>query len=255
MEEFMIIEPIWSWFPKYKHPPRTKGVHLSDILDFIEIMAFGKQKYVETEANAYYAELGFIWEEWVKREHLHAHVDDCYYSGEVEQDGIIGSPDGVSLDKGLIHEMKLTWRSAAKSHPKDRQRWMWQVKGYCKMTGLNKVMFYVMYVNGAYKPMMPRPDCYLFVFSDEEIEENWAMIMTNARHQFMVDLTRQLKDKLLHYGISITELSDHLSLLPAGAELLWEREVWTLGTCVLLCSKLQIPIMFGGECLTKEYKC
>ncbi len=177
----MDITQVLDWFPWHKHPERSSGVHVSDVLDFIEVMVFGKREFTENESNAYWAEMGFIWETYIKRNLLKADTNPDFFEGELTLDGITGSPDGVDLSTGIVHEMKLTWRSKAKSHPKDRQRWMWQVKAYCKLARLNKVMFYVMYVNGDYKPMRPKPDSYLFIFSDEEIEANWNMLLTNAR--------------------------------------------------------------------------
>jgi hypothetical protein len=105
--------------------------------------------------------------------------------GELSLDGIAGSPDGFLTDINddfeevdFLIENKLTWKSS-KLDPTEMQHWMMQVKGYCKMAGLNWVRFYVFHVNGDYKPPRPCTKFWELYFTQAEVDQNWKMILNN----------------------------------------------------------------------------
>ena len=121
-----------------------------------------------------YSELGFLWEEVLERtckEKLGVRTE------EVELDGIVGSPDGfgVSPFGPCIEEYKCTWRSM-KNPPHTEWRYMMQVKAYCKILGINQVLFRVLYINGDYKPPCPQDKAYLYVFDQEEVDQCWFQL-------------------------------------------------------------------------------
>lgn len=100
--------------------------------------------------------------------------------GEIERDGIVGSPDGINFMSGRLEEYKVTWKSSNNS-PEDNWRWMTQIKAYLKLTGLSECLLRVLYVMGNYKGSGPQYREYLLSFTEEEIEENWEMLVTHAK--------------------------------------------------------------------------
>ena len=169
-------------FPEHIHPPRSEGFHLSTVLDYIEnTLGIGKSGRVFTEEDKLYAELGFLWEGVLRERDFDLLDPSQVYIGEFELDGIIGSPDGVDLINEVVYEYKCTWKSPKKHPIETETRWLWQVKSYCKMVGYSTVVFRVLYINGDYSPIRPIYHTYHITFTQEELDENWNMVLTNAR--------------------------------------------------------------------------
>lgn len=129
-------------------------------------------------------DLGFMWEEmltYVFAERMR----DVIRPGEVELDGIVGSPDGLGVDPEdtndlIVEEYKLTWKSA-KNLPTENWYWMTQSKGYCRMCGVNTVIMRIAYINGDYKGSGPIYREARITFSEQELWENWRMLTDYAR--------------------------------------------------------------------------
>lgn len=101
--------------------------------------------------------------------------------GEVELDGVIGSPDGVDYDEDgemAVEEYKATAFSSSKT-PADVWKWMMQAKGYCKMLGCVKCVFRVLYVRNIGQGKAYR--VFEFTFTQAELDENWLAIVGQAR--------------------------------------------------------------------------
>jgi len=179
----MEIQTLTPNFPIHTHPYRSKGVHLSDILDFIEITALGKKPFHENADNQLWAEIGFLWETVMKERVLgmHGTCSDSYVDGELSMDGIVGSPDMMDIFNDTIWEFKCTWKSCKKHPVSENQRWLWQVKSYCHMAGYNKALICALYINGSYSPLRPIYEQTLFTFTDQELAGHWSMILTNAK--------------------------------------------------------------------------
>ena len=106
--------------------------------------------------------------------------------GEVELDGIVGSPDGVvhtnippynkSSARLIVEEYKCTAMSSRKS-PADMWKWIMQVKGYCKMLGTTKCIFRVLHV----RDFVPVYNPWELVFTQAELDENWEAILNQAK--------------------------------------------------------------------------
>jgi hypothetical protein len=155
----------------------TDRLHLSDIYTDLERTLFPKTTSADM-TNQLWAETGFLWETLLSRvlaEHCGARP------GEVELDGIVGSPDGFDPSTGVLDEYKSTWKSITKTHPSNVWKWMTQVKGYCKMLGVLVVRFHVFYINGDYRGSGPLYRSYLFSFTQREVNENWAMLINHAK--------------------------------------------------------------------------
>lgn len=158
--------------------PRTAGLHVSSIIQYISETVGRRDNEMTREQLDRYAIFGRIWEK---------HLADALFIppryeriGEVERDGIIGSPDSIDLDSHSIQEFKCTWKSV-KRPIETFNEWFWQIKAYCFMLDTPRATLYPVFINGDWKPPCPQfgkaIDC---VFSLMELKENWAMLERNA---------------------------------------------------------------------------
>jgi len=98
--------------------------------------------------------------------------------GEVEMDGVVGSPDGIGFDtsgNAYVEEYKCTSMGVGKT-PANMWRWMMQAKGYCRMVGATRCIFRVLHLT-----FPPTYRVWELVFTEEELAENWAAIMAQAQ--------------------------------------------------------------------------
>lgn len=173
-----------SWTTKGSGLPRSKAsdtgfIHLSDVAKYIEYkMQFGPANAIDWDMMAA-AEVGFLWEDALSLALANRYAARL---GEIEKDGIVGSPDGLNVHdpffQSELHneEYKATWRSVKKT-PQDIWYWLTQFKSYCYMLGVDVTICRVLYLNGDYKGSGPIPMVYGLKFTPEELEENWAMIL------------------------------------------------------------------------------
>lgn len=96
--------------------------------------------------------------------------------------GTINSPvaavSNIPLD---LTELKTT-RKSAKHHYLDDAippTWLSYMKGGCKIAHTDKYDLIVLYMMGNYAPPFPQIYCDTFFFTQEEIDENWAIIKDN----------------------------------------------------------------------------
>lgn len=165
-------------FPLTGSGDRTLNkLHLSDIYTDLENTLFPKTTTADLN-NPLWAEVGFLWED-VLTKSLANHCSDR--PGEIELDGIIGSPDGYDPDTCILDEYKCTWKSTKNAHPENVWKWMTQVKGYCKMLNVTTVRFHILYIMGDYRGSGPLYKSYIFSFTQREINENWAMLVNHAK--------------------------------------------------------------------------
>lgn len=165
-------------FPLTGFGDRTLGkLHLSDIYTDLENTLFPKASTADM-ANQLWAEAGFLWERVLSR----ALAEHCSERpGEIELDGIIGSPDGYDPATGVMDEYKLTWKSIKNARPENVWKWQVQIKGYCKMLGTTTARFHIFYVMGDYRGSGPLYRSYLFSYTQREIDENWQLLVNHAR--------------------------------------------------------------------------
>lgn len=166
----------------------TGKLHLSDIAKYIDFkMKFTKMNTQARKWNLMAAaEMGFLWEDVLS---LMLGKRYAMRIGEIEKDGIVCSPDGVSpIDpygyESLVNEeYKATWKSINKP-PEDNWYWMTQFKSYDYVLGVNVTILRVLYINGDYKGSGPLPAKFRLQYSERELVENWQMIC-NARDEMM----------------------------------------------------------------------
>jgi hypothetical protein len=187
-------------------PPlvRRPGLHVSDIIRSLMEALDGKvgssQEVIPDDVKAkfeagYAAEAAF---EAGFRETA-THEDLGERIGEIEYEGVWGSPDGVArlyslgdpdlLQELCLDEVKCSWMSPKKHKPHEIMRWRMQVLAYCKMlqetyhVPCHTVRWWCYWVNGMYEyPLKPVPIRYTYVVSDQEICENWLMLMNHRRN-------------------------------------------------------------------------
>ena len=171
---------------------RPPGLHVSDIYSDIDRTLNGEPEHWE---NA--AEPGFLWEDvfskaWsdkaVKRGLIFRpdpfQVDGVWVSPDgVEADWIprVGHPDYGSLGNLVLVEYKFTWKSS-NNKPEDNWKWMTQIKAYLCALDLRIAHLHVFYCNGDYRQnRRPKYQGYRFTFEEDELLENWQMLLNHAR--------------------------------------------------------------------------
>lgn len=179
--------------------PRSEGLHLTDIIKSIQAELGWDYKGKGFEDMQLTMDLGFTWEEVLSK--AHADRRCMVRPGEVEKDGIIGSPDGVGPNPGLkddegnilvepsneviLFEHKLTWKSI-KTPITDNWYYMTQGKAYCAMTGFSVCFWEAVYLMGNYKGSGPLYRKCWVRFTEDEIKHNWEMIVNHAQEKGML---------------------------------------------------------------------
>jgi hypothetical protein len=202
---------------------RSAGVHVSTILKYIALAtgelrftcpycqvvaklkcskcglpyqwgATGVQEDFEEEFPLRMA-VGMAWELWAQG----IWPDLLWQPGEIERDGIVGSPDGLTSEfyvplgngavhdfgVGLLEEFKFTWKSSRNRHDAIQGEWLWmrQLMSYCAMWGLKYARLHVLWANGSYDwkggNSGPVYNTYLIGFSGQELERHWSMMISN----------------------------------------------------------------------------
>lgn len=175
------IEEGWKRFEDGTNRTRGPGVvHLTRIIKDLDQRDYGGVSWNMDLT----ADLGFVWEQALEN----AYKDLLgIRPGEVEKDGIIGSPDGIGEDPlGLVpfvdEEYKLTWKSS-RSKITDNWYYMTQFKGYCYMMETNVVVVRIVYVCGDYKGSGPVYRVWRIEYTDEELKRNWDYLLAHVKNE------------------------------------------------------------------------
>jgi hypothetical protein len=170
---------------------RNPGVHVSDVLRYVAIK---HKTYTEEDRDddmPLRVLLGLAFEEAAAR--LYAGM--IWQPGQVEVDGVTGSPDGLSVldEGGAVDEFKYTGKSQRvkggnADELKDiRTEWMWMQQGmsYCNLlrrskkvfAGMKLCRFHICWKYGNYCfPLTETYVRYLIEFTEPELAGNWAML-------------------------------------------------------------------------------
>ena len=158
-------------------PAREPGPHVTDILyDLMERSGLVKASKPLTDDNPdglLRATVGFAWEDIVGD--ILGRRAQILSQARVERDGIIGSIDGLDAKSGLIEEWKATWMSEATAWERNF-RWLAQIKAYLACTGMDTAILRVLHVSP-----YPRSRSYRLTFTQNEIDENWLMLLNHHR--------------------------------------------------------------------------
>lgn len=178
---------------------RTEGVHVSAIIKLLS-QRYGEEgkgkrsSFTEADLDKF-AQVGRIWErvlaETVFTRPRYERI------GEIEKDGVIGSPDAIDTVDYALAEYKVTYRSAKRPIETDFREYWWQQKSYCHMLGMVRTHLYVFYVCGNYSPPVPCAREYMALFTPAELKENWAMMLRGRDELLLgVGLEQRLKASL-----------------------------------------------------------
>ncbi len=158
---------------------RSPGTHVSSIIRDLAFR-FGHldKKWKNSPLDPARINPGFLFERALEM----AFVDRLGTRiGELNQDGIAMSPDGLLVEGGEIKvdEFKCTWKSM--NQPIENQRlWLTQIQAYCKALDTTYAVLRVLWVNGDYTyPLSPVYQRYDLEFTKKEIEKNWRMLVSN----------------------------------------------------------------------------
>jgi hypothetical protein len=106
--------------------------------------------------------------------------------GALELDNITGTPDLWDVHRPATVEIKLTWASASRAEDIE-DAWFWrywsQLMAYAKMANMTVGQLIIVFVNGNYKRGaggMPASMMWEWEFTQEELDDNWRMIVANA---------------------------------------------------------------------------
>lgn len=168
---------------------RSEGVHVSHIIRYIKATIGEGEKGDFTEEDLdWFAVLGRLWEHTLARL-LYPEPRYCRI-GELERDGIIGSPDNLDLEFNQFGEFKCTWVSSKGFTERLKFReYCWQIKSYIAL-GIPifgeqteyVAWLDVFHVCGDYRPPKPCAMHYDLRFTHGEIREHWQMMKVNARY-------------------------------------------------------------------------
>ena len=191
-----VVEIDTSYPPADSGEERSEGLHLTDIVKSIEKDMGWDYKGKGFQDRELTMDLGFTWEQVLST--AHADRRQMIRPGEVEKDGITGSPDGIGPNPGLqdddgdwlvepskeiiLFEHKLTWKSS-KNVMTSNWYYLTQGKSYCAMTGMKVVFWELVYLNGNYRGSGPLYRKCWVRFDDDEIKRNWEMIVTHAQEK------------------------------------------------------------------------
>ncbi len=176
--------------------PRTTDVlHLSSIYKIL-MQRLQPKRFTSGPMDMAKIETGLVMENMLERGLAEKFATSR--PGEVVSDeGVWMSPDGVNPTEMCGEEYKCTWMSSRVAKGcttpytdeygmanEKYVHWFIQMKGYAKWLGVNVFMLRVLHVNGDYEyPLGPKFLSTRIVFTREEIEENWAMLMTVAKQE------------------------------------------------------------------------
>lgn len=173
--------------------PRSPGVHVSHIIRYMESRAKlkGYKPYdlltpEERRIMGNYREMGFMWE-WMVEQIMRSRMlarrtnKNLVKQQELCLDNIYGTIDGFDLDDWCLEEFKATYQTAKKANNLEVffLSWMWQIKAYLKMLDALFARLFVWFVVGNYKGSGPQARMFELTFTQFEVDENWAMLLTN----------------------------------------------------------------------------
>lgn len=163
---------------------RSPGTHVSDIIRYlcIKLRHFDDEGDAEPPITRW--QFGAALERAIGNRFAE-HFPDRYVGvGELELDGLHGTPDLVDLQDWAVEEIKLTWMSSRhETNSKKFWKYWVQLKSYCWMleTGLGRLS--VGFVNGNYVFGTPEANPtykrWEAEFTKKELQENWNMLLKN----------------------------------------------------------------------------
>lgn len=171
--------------PCHGDATRSAGLHVSDIWESLNEQV---DPMSEDQLREYGA-LGFVWEQVIDAGIAAACLSDRYIRiGELELDGIVGSPDLIDTQEWAVIDTKCTWRGSKRLEDFEANFWKWgvQAKAYCHMlaatTGRPCLTAYIwgLFICGDWKPPRPKAHALRMTFNQVELVDNWRLLKEHA---------------------------------------------------------------------------
>jgi hypothetical protein len=165
---------------------RSPGLHLSQIITSLNEVRGTRYPPSDDATKENYFALGFVWERILAQVFVDVAVKKSagllVRPGELHLDGIAMSPDALDLDEYVLEEYKCTWLSANRSiHDACFWHWIVQIRAYCRALGTRHARLRVFFVAGDWRGGGPKVKMWRFEFNQQELDDNWAMIVNQAR--------------------------------------------------------------------------
>lgn len=189
-----------TWFSAEREISRSKGLHLSHIINFIEDGGVVGKRDQRSDSLNNYAAGGFVWERVLDKlihytpEELfemlftqaffEVHNPKVVRPGEICLDGIYMTPDGYHIEDECLEEWKYTNKSLNNpiTGPKFARWIQYQIPAYLKALNLTTCRLRVYYARGNYTTGEPTFMEYMITYTQQEIDETWDMIKMNAEY-------------------------------------------------------------------------
>jgi len=168
--------------PNYE---RSKGIHLGEIIHQAAIDTNQLRDEDREEDMPLRVFLGLAWEAMCVR--LYPWIN--WQPGELERDGIYGSPDGMWMALGGVEgvdEPVAIWecKQTTKRIQGISELWMYLRQGmaYCAQSGLRHVLYDICFLLGDYqRPYQPKGMICLVEFTDMEVDRFCCRDSVHAR--------------------------------------------------------------------------
>lgn len=173
---------------------RSEGLHVSEIykrlMMHIEPKTYGKP--IDDEAKRR-MEVGILFENVLERA-LAEKYGTARVGEVVSPEGIILSPDGVNPTLVAGEEYKATFKSCRHGIVDELGMplpgfivWFVQMKAYAKWLELLDWLLRVLFICGDYsRPIRPQFHSYRIRFTQNEVDENWTMLINLAHEEGML---------------------------------------------------------------------
>lgn len=175
-----------------QYTERSPGLHLSQITGDI-LIGLDPDRYGEKGGGPAWMNFwaGLLFERIIERAWISKEMEqdtDIIRPGEVNLDGVCGTPDAWRLSRGRPAEFKCTKKSCRQDITDIKFWHYWvQVKAYAKMLGVNTGELHVLFVNGNYSRDDKDPESGYVIkswedeWTDQQLDENWNMLLNHAR--------------------------------------------------------------------------
>lgn len=179
----LISDKVLELFPQHG---RSKGRHVSEAIHAI-MRDLYPDRFDGSPIDITRANFGNAFEHAMIEGLMARDPDRFARPGQLEHEGVYGTPDLWDIKDWAAIEFKLTWASARRAEDIE-DVWWWrywvQLKAYCYMAGQSKGRLYIGFVNGDYSRGDgggPRVMGWEDEWGFDELEENWLMLMSRLK--------------------------------------------------------------------------
>lgn len=165
---------------------RSPGTHVSSVINSLCVrMGYHEERDEGDRPPQTMLELGCALEHAIASRLALQYPNRFIQVGELELDGMFGTPDLLNFEHSAVEEVKLTWMSSNQpvDGPKMWKYWV-QIKAYCWMMKWSIGRLRVCHINGDWKFNSHGPNPIYNVweqrFTRLELEKNWTMLIKHA---------------------------------------------------------------------------